>query len=301
MKHGIVLFFTFICGYFCPQPYVFAQDEYNQVFMKCLSQFEQVGGNDIMFSLPSPSEVEALFKKYKSSFDKKLLNDSDNFHKYSHLAERASLNVGVYAINLGYAHIHKEYDQVQEYSKAIEILLKSMRMENEKYMALKKHFFNPSQITDTQEVLRLTQMNIARMFCSLKEERRQHLTLLMLTGAWVETVYMESKFHDRYKSKEILKHIGSKKNILSQIMLILDIYKSKPGIRELIVNLRELEKAYAAVRVSVKQGESRMVERNGELVVEESTETIVDVSNQNLTRIKYIVEQIRNRIILHYL
>ena len=284
-----------LIAYSCSLLTLLAQGEYDDAFMECLSQFEQVGGNDIILTVPSSNEIEGIFKKYKFEYDANLLNDPDKSYKYNYQDERAALNAGVYAINLGYAHVYRKFGDVQKYSEAVRLLLKSMNMKE--YMTLKKHFFNPSQIGDTQELSRLSQMNIARIFCSLKKERRQHLTLLMLTGAWLESVYIESKLHDQKKSQEILRHIGSKKNILSQILLILDIYKSKPGVRELIANLRDLEKAYANVKVSVKQGESRMVERNGELVVEESTETIIEVSDQNLKRIKEIIVRIRNRII----
>src|SRR4051812_17955584 len=66
---------------------------------------------EVVYNIPSPSEIPYLLQATGAEFNEKLLNARQNVDKYTTRNEKASLNLGVYVADIGYL---TSYDKTQE-------------------------------------------------------------------------------------------------------------------------------------------------------------------------------------------
>ena len=86
------------------------QEEQGQEFEEAVDQLEEqlVGMLD---NIPPPSEIPYIIQATGADFDMSLLNDINNVDQYQTDNDKAAMNLGVYATDIGYL---SSYDQSQE-------------------------------------------------------------------------------------------------------------------------------------------------------------------------------------------
>jgi hypothetical protein len=119
----------------------------------------------------------------------------------------------------------------------------------------------------------------------------------MLTGGWVEALYLTTKVYERTPDEVIREKIGEQQIVLKQILLVLDIYKSKPEYAGLINDLRKLEDVYSAIDVETSYGEPQQELVDGQLVVVGGNSSNVNITDADVQSISSIVRSIRNTMI----
>src|SRR5437868_11228821 len=83
-----------------------ASDEYNQANDNLKNQIEEV-----VYNIPSPSEIPYLLQQTGAEFNESLVNPRQKVDQYATRTDKASLNLGVYAADIGYL---TSYDKTQE-------------------------------------------------------------------------------------------------------------------------------------------------------------------------------------------
>jgi hypothetical protein len=89
----------------------------------------------------------------------------------------------------------------------------------------------------------------------LLEEKREYQAVLVLTGAWIETIYLATNIHNKLvlnpKSDNDIKlvesYIISQQEQLNNIIELLQLYEAKPKIKILLSHLKDLQMAYNQV------------------------------------------------------
>jgi len=84
---------------------------------------------------------------------------------------------------------------------------------------------------------------------------------------------------------------------LNRILLVLNVYKNKPNFSSFIADLEELKKVYENVEIVEKDGISKFEVVNGEIVITDTKETVVNISESDVQSINSLVASIRNKII----
>ena len=159
----------------------------------------------------------------------------------------------------------------------------------------------------------MTQKNFERINGHLQEEKREYQSILILTGGWVEAVYLTTLVHKQTKDQvakggantaksqeklnKLAEKIGEQKLTLEQILLVLDIFKTKPNFGGLITDLKELQKIYARVEIITKNLPPILKQQGDELIVQDVTESHVNITDQDLEAIASLIQSIRNKII----
>jgi hypothetical protein len=149
--------------------------------------------------------------------------------------------------------------------------------------------------SNLDSLLRITQQNFEKINVHLQDQKRENLSILILTGGWIEGLYLSSLVYEKTKNPQLREKIGEQKLALEQILLVLDVYKTKPNFSVLIDDLKELQKIYNRVKITIQQGEPVMVEKNGELVIEQGTVSTVEIDEKDLESILSLLKSIRNK------
>ncbi|MBN2812849.1 MAG: hypothetical protein JXQ80_02165, partial [Bacteroidales bacterium] len=131
----------------------------------------------------------------------------------------------------------------------------------------------------------------------LHSNNRTNLSALMVTGVWIEGLYLGTQVYKATPNKELAERIGEQKLTLDQLMLILDNYKKDNQYAKLLEDLQQLKTLFNSVTIYTKKGEPQMVEIDGILTIIGGDESIVEISPELLNNIVATTEQIRNKII----
>jgi hypothetical protein len=162
------------------------------------------------------------------------------------------------------------------------------------YQTLKKLAESSNNL---DSLIQTTTQNFEKINFHLREQKRESLSILLLTGGWVEATYLTTLVYNKTPNQALKEKIGEQKVVLNQILLVLDVYRSKPDFPELINDLRELQKVYDEIEISTRYGEPEMVEKNGELVFVDKSESEIKITDEHIAEITKRIKAIRDKII----
>jgi hypothetical protein len=249
---------------------------------------------NIMQSIPSPIETSFLIKAIGAPYNVSNLNDHNLVTNYNTNYSQA-LNLGVYSTDLGFANLYDKNQDVLNYLNAVKKLADNLGIGQ--YFDYKTIKELASSSGNVEQLLQLTQQNLEKIHNHLNEQKRESLTILILTGGWVEALYLTTLVNQKANNKELRDRIGEQKIALEQILTILDVYKTKPNFATLIADLKELSKIYSKVQIKTTVGKPTQKVVNGEIITEDNTVSTIIIQDADVQAITSMVKSIRNKII----
>lgn len=272
----------------------------DQEFLKSLEATEEKTGidedviNAILDQIPSPLEISVLLKESGSKYNGSLLNQSENLPKYNNNYKKA-LNLGVYGTDLGYTNIYGQNQDGIKYISSIKSLADELNI---------GQFFDIETIgrlatnsKNLDSLLLITTLNFNHINHYLQSQGRDNLSVLLLTGGWLEAMQITCQVAAKKPSKELFEKIGEQKIILEQILLLFSFYKDDTNMAGLLKDLELLKAAYEKVSINYTYKESSMEIVNGVAVIKDNSTTTIDITEQNVEEIRTITNSIRTRII----
>ena len=254
----------------------------------------------ILQSIPSPLELSQLIKEVGTDYNLNFLNASTSVNNYN-TSYRQALNLGIYSTDLGYCNLYNKNQDILNYLSSVKDLANDLGI---------GQYFDAETIkklvgdrNNLEALINTTQQNFEKINTHLREEKREYQSVLLLTGGWVESVYITTLVYKQTKAKggakveKLKEKIGEQKLTLEQLVLVLEIYKSKPSFDGLVADFKELQKIYNRVQIVTKQGPSTTVIVNGAPETTGGTITTVTMSDADLELIATQLANIRNKII----
>jgi hypothetical protein len=248
---------------------------------------------NIIASIPSPLEISFLIKDAGGKYNKEMLNSTDNISKYNTNFKRA-FNLGVYGTDLGYANIYNQNQDALFYLNGVRDLADQLNIgQFFDFQTIKKLATSANNL---DSLLLTTTTNFERINLSLQEQKRANLSILILTGGWLEALHITcqvSKISDNEKLRE---RIGEQKIILSQIMKLMEYYQKDANFVQLNKDLAELNSHFEKVNISYINEEPTVEEVDGILMVVNKTRSVVEMSPEILEAITNKTLEIRNKV-----
>ncbi len=252
-----------------------------------------------IIKIVSPLEVSVLIKNMGINYNSQLLNSPTNAYQSDF---KRALNLGVYTTDLGYANINEQQQATLAYMGSIKNLANDLQV---------GQFINTGKIitlaTNKQNMnllLEETSTTFESMSNYLQSQDRSVLAALMLTGGWMETLYITCEVAKKFpENKELTDRIVQQQIILDQILTVLQPYQaSDNNLRLLAADLQGLQGLLKRYNLTQESGEvSTTQETIGgvEVIVVESAQVAPDiiVSEQDLYQISAKVADIRNKIV----
>jgi hypothetical protein len=249
---------------------------------------------DIVQNISSPVEMAALIKSLDVEFSGKYLAPTDNVDELTTSYQQA-FYLGIYAADLGYLNIYNKTNSVIDYITAIKTLADGIRVGQFFDFTTLKRLAQSNQNLDSLMYISVHSFN--QMDKYLRTDNRSNLSTLMVTGIWIEGLYLATQVAKSSSHPELAERVGEQKLIMGDLMLILDNYKSDKNFAKLIAELNTLKEEFNDVTISVTKGEPEAVEENGMLVIIQHDVSTVDIKPQRLLSIIDKTEKIRNKLI----
>jgi hypothetical protein len=249
----------------------------------------------VLQQIPSPLEISMLLKESGGKYNFSLLNPPDNLSKYNSNYKKA-LNLGIYGTDLGYTNIYQQNQDGIKYLSTIRSLADGLNI---------GQFFDIETIgrlatnsKNLDSLLLITTQNFNNINHYLQTQSRANLSVLLLTGGWVEAMQITCQVAAKDpKNKNLQEKIGEQKIILEQIVLLYSYYKGDENMASLSKDLETLKAAFDKINITYTYKESTMEVVNGVAVIKDNSSTSIEIKPEDIKNIKDLTNSLRNKII----
>jgi hypothetical protein len=251
--------------------------------------------DDISRNISSPVEIAEILRRMSVPFSTSYLASSIDAGRISTSFDMA-LKLGILGADLGYLNMYEKTGTAIDVLSSIKKLADGISVgQFFDFETIKRLSLNRSNL-DSLFLLSNNSYNQIDKF--LREKGRGQLSALMLTGVWIEGQYLASQVLSQHPDTTLRNRIGEQKVILNDLIMLLAPYcNSGQEYRELCKNMQEIKELYRDVKITYTIGEPVMIEKDGALVVVQTDESKVEMSDDQLNAITATSQKIRNRLI----
>jgi hypothetical protein len=249
---------------------------------------------DIVQNISSPVEMAAMIKDLGVPYSIKYISSTNRVGNLT-TSYQQSLNLGIYAADLGYLNMYNKTTAVIDYLTAIKTLSDQIKVGQFFDFTTLKRLATNSKNLDSLMYISVHSFN--QMDKYLHSNNRTNLSTLIVTGVWIEGLYLGTQVYKLSPDKQLADRIGEQKLTLDQLVLVLDKFKKDKQYEKLLTELMVLKDLYKSVVITYETGEPEMVEENGMLTIVQHDKSIVNMTPAQLTSIINATEQVRNRLI----
>jgi hypothetical protein len=250
--------------------------------------------NAIIESIPSPIEIAMVIKKSGTVFNEGLLNSQDNASQYT-TDQAKAMGIGIYSGDLGYINIYEKSFLTVNYLKTIKKLADDINIGQFFDFETIRRLASNSDKMDS--LIFLTTINFNKMDAFLRSQKRSNMSILMVTGTWMEGLYIATQNFKVSKNNETMEWIGYQKIIVNQLILGLSAYKNDIFFEKIVTDMNKLKELYDKINLTYEYHEPESVEVNGRLVIVDKSTSKVVITPDQVGQISTLVEQIRTRLI----
>jgi len=245
-------------------------------------------------NMSSPVEMAALVKNINAKFSNKYLAPTDNIEDFTTNFQQA-FNLGIFGADLGYLNMYNKTNTVLDYIGAIKTLADGINVGQFFDFTTLKRLAQNNQNLDSLMYISVHSFN--QMDRYLRNNNRSNLSVLMITGVWIEGMYLVTQVYKDVPGPELKERIGEQKIILDKLMIFLQNFKTDKQFQNMINELTILHQEFSDVKITVEKGELEAVEKDGMLTFIQNDVSIVTISEERVASIIEKTEQVRNKLI----
>jgi hypothetical protein len=217
------------------------------------------------------------------------------FTTSSSIMQLVNLNLGVLGADMGYLNMYNKTGAVLNYITAIKELSDELKV---------GQFFNFETLkrlaTNSENIDSLMYISVSafdKMDTYLRENNRSDISALLVTGVWVEGLFLATQVVKDNDNPIIRERVGEQGIVLEQLLIVLNHYKKDKRFFELITEIEKVEAALAEVEIIIEEGEAEMMEVDGVLMAVSTETSTVVMSDEQLAKIIAVVEDLRDFVI----
>lgn len=251
--------------------------------------------SSILDQIPSPLEISVLLKESGTKYNFGLLNSPDNLPRYNSNFKKA-LNLGIYGTDLGYTNIYEQNQDGMKFLSTIKALADELNIGQFFDTETIKRLATNSKNLDS--LLLITTQNFNAINHYLQQQNRSNLSVLLLTGGWVEAMQVTCQVASQNPGNvELNEKIGEQKITLEQLMLLLSFYANDENMTSLLKDFEELKILFDRINIVYTYKESTMEVVDGVAVIKDNSTTTIEISEADVRNIMEKTNAIRNKII----
>jgi hypothetical protein len=248
---------------------------------------------NVVQNISSPVEMAALIKELGVPFSNKYLSSTNRVQNLSSSFQQ-SLNLGIYGADLGYLNMYNKTSAVIDYISAIKTLADGIKVGQFFDFTTLKRLATNNQNLDSLMYISVHSFNDMDKY--LHSNNRSNLSALIVTGVWIEGLYLGTQVAKETSNDKLAERIGEQKLTLNELILILEVYRKDKQYARLIDELKRIKDLYQNVNIKTIKGEPEMVEENGVLTIIQNDKSVVEITPDQINKIIATTEEVRNRL-----
>ncbi len=247
---------------------------------------------DVVYNIPSPSEIPYLLQATGAEFNQGLLNDRKKVDQYLTRNDKAALNLGAYVADIGYLSSYDKTQEAIDYLNSAKKLADNLGVIGSFDIEVLKKF--ESNISNKDSLASLMNDAVQKTDKYLKDDSRNKLAALMITGSFVEGLSISTGLVKSYP-KNLLKD-DQRNLILTPIMRV--ILQQEKSVDELSKMLGTVEQSepITTIQADLTALKASYRSLNIDEQIKNNRSDLV-LTDKNLIEITKIVEKMRKEII----
>lgn len=250
---------------------------------------EQIEG--VIYNIPSPSEIPYLLQATGAEFNESLVNPRTKVDQYSSRTDKAALNLGVYAADIGYLTSYDKTQEAIDYLGSAKTLADGLGVIGAFDVEILKQF--EANISNKDSLTRLLDRTIKKTQLFLQDDNRNKLSSMVITGSFIEGLYISTGLVKSYP-KDLLPDDAKNLVLTPLIRVVLEQKKSVTELSKMLSSLEQTEPV-AAIVTDLKALEAQYSALNIEEQIKNNKANLV-LTDKNLVEITNIVEKMRKSI-----
>jgi hypothetical protein len=244
------------------------------------------------YALPTPIEMSMLIKSSGINYQSALLNDPSNVSKYL-TNQKMALNFGIYITDLTYAGLFDQSQTVLRYKRAILQLTDGLSLRS----AIDPNTMQllEANINNRDIVLQIISDMYASCTASLNEDDRYFLTLAMLTGGWIEGMYIATSMIDEKlaSNKDRMNQLVINQKLTFDMMWqVMSELKNIPDVSALMNEMSDL--AQLINQVNVNQTPNEVTSADNGMASNIASTSIHNITPEVYAKIKDQIQILRH-------
>lgn len=250
--------------------------------------------SDIIDNLASPVEIAGLLNMLGVPYSNALLASTNLIDEMNSDIQKA-YGLGIYGADLGYQSMYGQNTGLLDYITNIKQLSDDLLIgQFFDYNTLKNLAGNKENL-DSLMFMAVHSFNEIDRY--LRQSGRGEVSALIITGLWLEGMYLATQVQMTYPHDQLKDRIGEQKIIMEDLFVLLDRYKSNPEVANVRKKLQDLKNLYDQVKITIIPGEPETIEKDGRLVVVQNEESKIEYSDELLSEIIGTTAQLRENLL----
>lgn len=246
---------------------------------------------NVVENISSPIEIAAMIKNSGVPFSHDYLASTSNVSKYSSAFQDA-LTLGIFSADMGYLNMYQKTSSMLDYLSAIKTLADAIKIgQFFDFSTLKQLATNN---TNLDSLVYISLHNFNQMDKYLRDNNRGSMSSLMISGAWIEGMYILTQVVKNNPNKEMAERVADQKVFIDDLLQILKGYTSEPQFNELYESFVSIKEAYSGVSITYETGEPQTIMKDGAPMIIQNDKSIVNIPDATLKKITETIEKLRN-------
>lgn len=188
----------------------------------------------VISDLPPPSIVPNTLMKLGTEYDPDLVNSIDKIEQYQTDEDKSALNLGVYATDVGYQVAYQQVEESLSHMEALQRLAETVGVSTAFDISLMENYEKSMNDPDSLASLLNKTMLLAEQ--RLESSDRLAMAALVLTGSFVEGLYLVIKIIDQYEGAGLSAEERNRK-LQPLVQIILEQRKPLSDVIELMKDI----------------------------------------------------------------
>lgn len=260
----------------------------NDTLVQNMENFE----SQTYYLIPSPEGLFSFIKDGKLKFSGQVLNPTNNIDNYIDTRSK-ELNFGIYSADLAYVASFNKYQESVDYLNTVRTLSDEIGISAVFDQNLIGRIDNI--IDDQDSLLRVTSDSYMSIVRYLESSDRKKSLALIVTGGWVESIYVVVNLVDSYnQDAKVISLLASQKHVVSNLFSYLEQMKFDDNINRTINDLQPLKTFYEGLEVQKEESANGETKDDGKIVVGGNAKIIM--TEEQFKTLKSEISTIRNNI-----
>lgn len=246
---------------------------------------------ELVYNIPSPSEIPYLLQSTGAEFNESLVNPRNKADQYASRTDKAALNLGVYAADIGYLSSYDKTQEAIDYLQSAKSLADGLGVIGSFDVEVLKQF--EANISNKDSLTRLLDRTIKKTQIYLADDKRNKLSAMVVTGSFIEGLYISTGLVKSYP-KDLLPTDAKNLVLTPLIRIVLEQKKSVSELNKMLSSVEGSE-SIASLTTDLKALEAQYQALNIEEQIRNNKANLV-LTDKNLVEITNIVEKLRKSI-----
>jgi hypothetical protein len=245
----------------------------------------------IFYQIPSPVEMVTLIHEQGERYNHNVLNDVSKRNSYTSAKSKA-MNLGIYGADLSYASV---FNQNQE-----SIIYLSTAKELADELGVSGAFSDETMsrveenLENRDSLMRIITETFYELDAYLKENDRSAISAQIITGGWIEGLYLASMMIDKGTGEgPLTERLIDQKFALEDLISLNEAYNTNGELDYVLTDLKSLKVLFDKSRpTEIDNTQSRV---NGKLVLGSDEKLILE--EEDINAIVQLAKEIRGRYV----